>query len=62
MPDLGLTESQVEAVIAYLKATITAPSVTPTLYGPTLAAGVLAIVLLTVLGLYVGRKKVEVRL
>ena len=62
MPDLGLTESQVEAVIAYLKATITAPSVTPTLYAPTLGAGVLAIVLITMLGLYVGRKKVEVRL
>ena len=61
MPDLGLTEPQVEAVIAYLKTATTAPAITPSLYAPTLIAGVLGVVALTILGLYVGRKKVEVR-
>ncbi len=61
MPDLGLTELQVEAVIAYLKTTTTAPTVTPALYIPSLAAGVLAIIAVTILGLSVGRKRVEVR-
>ena len=61
MPDLGLSEPEVEAVIAYLKTTTTASPVTPALYVPTLAAGVLAIVALTIFGLSVGRKRVEVR-
>ena len=62
MPDLGLTEPNVEAVITYLETTVTVSSVTPSLYAPTLGAGVLAVILLTILGLYAGRKKVEVRL
>lgn len=60
MPDLGLAESQVEAVIAYLKTPETARAI-PGLYVPTLAIGVLAIVGLTLIGLIVGTKKVEVR-
>ncbi|MEE8443641.1 MAG: cytochrome c [Dehalococcoidia bacterium] len=61
MPDLGLTEQQVEAVIAFLRTDVTASTAIPPLYGPTLAAGVLAIVGLTLLGLRVGTKRVEVR-
>ena len=61
MPDPGLTELQVEAVIAYLKTTTTAPTVRPALYIPSLAAGVLVIVAITIFGLSVGRKRGEVR-
>jgi len=61
MPDLGLTEQQVEAVIAYLKTAETAPVAIPALYTPTLAIGVLAIAGLTLIGLIVGTKRVEVR-
>ena len=61
MPDLGLTTQQVEAVIAYLKTGETVSAGIPSLYGPTLVAGVLAIVGLTLLGLRVGTKKVEAR-
>ena len=61
MPDLGLTEDQVEGVIAYLKSAEKAPVAIPALYAPTLAIGVLAIVGLTLIGLIVGTKRVEVR-
>jgi mono/diheme cytochrome c family protein len=61
MPDLTLTEQQVGDVIAYLKTATTAPTVIPVLYAPTLAAGVLVIIVLTLLGLRFGTKKVEVR-
>lgn len=61
MPDLGLTDQQVEAVIAYLKTAEPAPASTPSQYFPTLAAGILAIVGLTLIGLIAGTKKVEVR-
>ncbi|MBI4297141.1 MAG: cytochrome c [Chloroflexi bacterium] len=61
MPDLGLTEQQVEAVIAYLGTGETAPVARPALYIPTLAIGVLAIVGLTLIGIVVGTKRVEVR-
>lgn len=61
MPDLGLTEQQAEAVIAYLKTAAVAPVTRPTLYVPTLAIGILAIVGLTFIGLLVGTKRVEVR-
>lgn len=60
MPDLGLTEQQVEAAIAYLKTSQPARAV-PGPYLPTLAIGVLAIVGLTLIGLIGGTKKVEVR-
>lgn len=61
MPDLGLSEEQVEAVIAYLKTAETAPAATPALYAPTLAIGVLVIAGLTLIGLMAGTKRVEVR-
>ncbi len=61
MPDLGLSEQQVEDVIAYLKTAETAPTDIPDLYAPTLAAGAIIIILLTVLGLRFGTKRVEVR-
>ena len=66
MPNLGLTEQQVEALIAYLQTgagpTATAtPRAVPALYMPTLVAAVVALLALTVLGLTMGRKRVEVR-
>ncbi len=61
MPDLRLTEQQVDDLIAYLKTDPTLPTVIPDLYGPALAAGALVIIALTLLGLRFGTKKVEVR-
>lgn len=63
MPDLGLTERQVEAVVAHLKAPETARAVpaAPAMFVPTLLAGVLAIAGLTLIGIKSGTKKVEVR-
>ncbi|MBI2918811.1 MAG: cytochrome c [Chloroflexi bacterium] len=61
MPDLGLTPQQVEAVIAYLQTEETVPLARPALYVPILAIGALALAGLTLLGIRVGRKKVEVR-
>ena len=62
MPDLGLSEQQVEAIIAYLKTAEIAPVSRPAQYIPTLAISILAIVGLTLIGLITGTKKVEVRL
>ena len=61
MPDLGLTDQQVEAVIAYLGAEEPPPLATPSLYAPTLAVGIFGMIVLTLIGLIVGTKKVEVR-
>lgn len=64
MPDLGLTDQQVESVLASLQATqATAPTseAMPSLYVPTLAASVLALAALTVVALRAGTKRVEVR-
>lgn len=61
MPNLGLTDQEVEALIAHLGAGKPAPEAIPALYVPTLGAGVLAIVALTLLALRVATKKVEVR-
>ena len=66
MPNLGLTEQQVEDVIAYLKTAGIGSEVMPARHipnwlFPTLAIGVLAIVGITLIGLIVGTKKVEVR-
>ena len=61
MPDLGLTEQQVAAVIAYLRTGEDAPLTIPGAFAPTLAAGVFTVVALTVLGLRFGTKRVEVR-
>lgn len=66
MPNLGLTDAQVEALIAYLQTTgasaTTAPTALPSLYLPTLIAAFVALLALTALGLTMGRKRVEVRL
>ena len=63
MPELGLTDQQVAAVIAYLKAgtTAQAAATTPAQYAPTLVLGVLAIVAFTLVGLIAGTKRVEVK-
>ena len=61
MPDLGLTSQQVEAVIAYLGSGQTASVAIPAQYAPTLAIGVVAIVGITLIGLILGTKRVEVR-
>lgn len=61
MPDLGLTDQEVEAAIAYLQVAARAPLAIPTLYVPTLVASALGIGGLTFLGLRVGKKRVEVR-
>ena len=61
MPDLGLTDQQVDAVLAYLGTGEAAPSTLPGAYVPTLVAGVLTIVALTIFALRLGRKRVEVR-
>lgn len=66
MPNLGLTEKQVEALIAYLQpaetTTATAPTALPALYIPTLVAAVIVLLALTAVGLGIGKKQVEVRL
>ncbi len=62
MPDLGLTEQQVEAVIAYLKTAEAGQADIPDKYIPTLVVGILAIVGITLIGRIAGTKRVEVRL
>lgn len=66
MPNLGLKDQQVKALIAYLEsleAGTSAPSAVaiPSLYFPTLIAAVVAVAGLTALGLLAARKRVEVR-
>lgn len=61
MPDLGLTEQQVDSVIAMLSGGESAPTTVPALYVPTLATALLALVVLTLIGLRAGTKRVEVR-
>ena len=61
MPDLRLDEQQVDNLIAYLETDPTLATVIPAQYAPTLLASVLGIIGLTVLGLRLGTKKVEVR-
>ena len=61
MPDLGLTEQQVEAIIVYLSTGETGPVAIPAKYIPTLVIGLLAMVGITVIGLVAGTKRVEVR-
>jgi len=63
MPNLGLADEQVEAVIAFLGSAESAPAAAvPTLYVPVLGVAVVTLVVLTFLGLRVGTKRVEVRL
>jgi mono/diheme cytochrome c family protein len=61
MPDLGLTEQQVAAVIAYLKTGETGRAANPVKYTPTLVIGLLAMLGITLIGLAAGTKRVEVR-
>lgn len=64
MPDLGLQENQVDAVISYLKNSGLEAGGTaskPPQYFHTIIIGLGAVVLLTLIGLITGRKKVEVR-
>jgi hypothetical protein len=66
MPNLGMTEQQVDTLIAYLQTTDTSTATTPVglpaLYVPTLVAAVVVLLALTALGLGVGKKQVEVRI
>ena len=64
MPNLELDDAEVAAVLAYLKSTLTQGSVevgTPSQFLPTLLIGIAIFVVLTLIALGVGRKKVEVR-
>lgn len=63
MPNLGLPDERVEAVLVFLEAEESAPAAAmPTLYIPVLGVAVLTLVALTFLGLRLGTKRVEVRL
>lgn len=60
MPDLGLTEAEVDAVIAYLAGSqleFQGTTAIPPWYIPTLAVGVITIIVLTLSGLIAGHKK-----
>lgn len=61
MPNLGLTEPQVESLIAHLGAAEAAPAGRPALYLPTLALAGLAAAGITLIALTVGTKRVETR-
>jgi mono/diheme cytochrome c family protein len=59
MPRLGLTEPQIAAILAYFKTAQPAPAGAPKQYLPTLLASLAAIVVLTLIGLVAGTKKVD---
>ncbi len=64
MPQLELSDEEVAAVIAYLKSTEQQASVAiglPAQYIPTVLVSILMIIALTLIGLRVGSKKVDVR-
>lgn len=61
MPALGLSEAQVDAVIAHLGATPAAAPVRPALYLPTLALAALATAVVTVTALTMATKRRETR-
>ena len=64
MAPLGLNDTQIRAVIAYLKSTEQLGSVAvavPSQYAPTLLVSIAALVGLTLVGLKAGSKKVDVR-
>ncbi len=64
MVPLGLSDTEVEAVIAYLKSTEQQASVTtglPSQYTPTVLISIVVLIGLTVRGLRAGNKKVDVR-
>ena len=64
MVRLGLTDAQVNAVISYLESIeqqAVVASGLPSQYVPTVIISVVLLIVLTLIGLIVGRKKVEVR-
>jgi mono/diheme cytochrome c family protein len=64
MAPLELSDEEVVAVIAYLKSTEQQASVAiglPSQYMPTILISVVVLIALTLIGLAVGRKKVDVR-
>jgi len=64
MVRLGLTDAQVSAVISYLQSIeqqAVVASGLPSQYVPTVIISVVLLIVLTLIGLIVGRKKVEVR-
>ena len=64
MVPLGLTDAQVEAVIAYLKSTgqqTSSAAGLPSRYMPTVLISMAVIVVFTLTGLRAGNKKVDVR-
>lgn len=64
MASLGLSDEEAVAVIAFLKSTEEQESVTvglPSQYVPTIIISIIALIGLTLIGLKVGRKKVDVR-
>jgi mono/diheme cytochrome c family protein len=64
MVPLGLNDAQVDAVIAYLKSTEQQANVAvgfPSQYMPTVLVSILVLVVLTLIGLGAGKKKVDVR-
>lgn len=61
MPDLGLSDGEVQAVIAYMAGSAETPRERPWLFVPTLAIALLAVAGLTVAALVKSTKRVEVR-
>lgn len=64
MPPPEISEAEVVAVIAYLKSTETQTNVdvgVPSQYMPTILISIAVLIVLTLIGLMVGRKKVDVR-
>lgn len=64
MPDLGLKENEVEALIAYLQGSqpqAAGTTARPSRYIPTLLIALAVVLLLTGMGLMAGKKEVEVR-
>lgn len=61
MPRLGLTQAQVEAVLAYLGQAEAAPAARPAAYLPTLVLAVLTAAGITLIALSFATKRVEVR-
>ena len=63
MVPLGLSDAEVESVIAYLKSTEQQASVTtglPSQYMPTVFISIVVLIALTLIGLHAGNKKVDV--
>lgn len=64
MPRLGLSEEEVEAIIAYLKSTEQQASVKtgiPAQYLPTVVISLVVLLIFTWIGLRAGKKKIDVR-